>query len=162
MLTMLDIDGTLCRSFLREGGQRADFDLVEFLPFRQARLRALADEFGACFALVTNQAGVAMGYQTDYQVHAKIGRILAGLEFFYGRPHSVHVCFTHDKPKLAHYTTQPGDDRRKPGPGMLLEAMRVHGTGRTASRFVGDMQTDEQAAAAAGVEYVDAQAFFIP
>jgi histidinol phosphatase-like enzyme len=159
---MLDIDGTICRSFLREGGQRADFDLVEFLPFRQARLRALAGEPRACFALVTNQAGVAMGYQTDYQVHAKIGRILAGLEFFYGKPHSVHVCFTHDDAKIAKYRTPVGTDRRKPGPGMLFEAMIAHGGHKQEAQFIGDMQTDEQAAAAAGVAYVDAEAFFIP
>jgi D-glycero-D-manno-heptose 1,7-bisphosphate phosphatase len=157
MLYMFDIDRTLIRSFLREGGDRSIFDLVEVLPGRREKLAALADE-GARFALVTNQGGVAFGYQTTRQVFDKLGVIVAAFNAFYLRPVSVHYCFTHPKATVEAYKVDSA--RRKPGPAMLLEALEAHDVNGLASVFVGDMDTDQQAAEAAGVRYVDAAEFF--
>jgi beta-phosphoglucomutase-like phosphatase (HAD superfamily) len=49
---------------------------------------------------------------------------------------------------------------RKPKPGMLLEACRTFEVGPDEAVFVGDHETDAQAAAAAGMRFVYAARFF--
>jgi D-glycero-D-manno-heptose 1,7-bisphosphate phosphatase len=49
---------------------------------------------------------------------------------------------------------------RKPKPGMLLDIMRHFSIGPSATVFVGDAQSDRQAAARAGVPFMDARDFF--
>lgn len=159
MLYLFDLDGTLIRSFLREGDAEHDYDDVEILPGRLERLRELASEdHYTGFGLVTNQAGVAMGYQTPEQVHAKIGRVLTELEFFFGHPFSVHIAMHHPNARLEQWKADDG--RRKPGGGMIVEAIRAHIVMREDTVFVGDMVTDMEAAAEAEVTYVDAAEFF--
>jgi phosphoglycolate phosphatase-like HAD superfamily hydrolase len=50
--------------------------------------------------------------------------------------------------------------RRKPSPTMLYEAMRIHEAAPAETVFVGDMNSDRDAAVAAGVAYFDAEEFF--
>lgn len=166
MLYMFDIDGTLIRSFLREGGDRSEFDLIEVLPGRREKVRLLAEEPGTRFALVTNQGGVAFGYQTEEQVWRKVAGVAAEFEMFHARPVSFHVACGHPKGTVERWAFD--DVRRKPGPGMLMEAIYRHGHLGNAV-FVGDMDSDRLAAAAAqrqcrfahvALEYVDAQEFF--
>jgi HAD superfamily hydrolase (TIGR01662 family) len=49
---------------------------------------------------------------------------------------------------------------RKPKPGMLLDIMRHFRIGPSATMFVGDALSDHEAAARAGVPFMDARAFF--
>lgn len=145
----------------------AVYDRVEVLPGRHRKLSTLAlgpitpgvsAPKNPRFALVTNQGGVAFGYQTVEQVYAKIGRVLAAFSFFDGCPVSVHVAFNHPKATVEQYRR---DDRiRKPGPGMLLQAMRRHRMDAVTTVMVGDMHSDRHAAGAAGVRYYDAEEFF--
>lgn len=157
MLYLFDIDGTLIRSFMREGGKVEDYDKVELLPGRLPKLASL-ERLESRFGLVTNQAGVAMGYQTEEQVYAKLGHVLAAVQFFGRYPTSVHCCVDHPKAKLARYRRDLGF--RKPDPGMILQARRLHHAPAEATLFVGDMDTDEQAAKSAGVNYFSAEEFF--
>lgn len=160
MLYAFDIDGTLIRSFLREGDAEHDYDDVELLPGRWDAIHAMAGD-NASFALVTNQAGVAMGYQTPEQVWSKIGVIVAAFGGFHGRPLSLHVCMTHPEAKLPAFVESAAMPRmRKPGPGMLLAAVEVHHVDETDAVFVGDMKSDRLAAEAAKVAYYDADDFF--
>jgi D-glycero-D-manno-heptose 1,7-bisphosphate phosphatase len=158
MLYAFDIDGTLSRSFLREGDAEHDYDDIEILPDRRDAIHALAGP-NARFALITNQAGVAMGYQTPEQVWRKLGGVIAAFGGFHCRPVSLHVCFDHPDAKVAMWKMDPCP-RRKPGPGMLIEALEAHHVDPTDAVFVGDMKTDRQAAEAAQVEYYDADEFF--
>jgi D-glycero-D-manno-heptose 1,7-bisphosphate phosphatase len=159
MLVMMDVDDTLIVSFMRRGKGGADpvYDLVEVLPGRVEKIRELAIDDHS-FALITNQGGVAMGYQNETQVAAKLVRVVDAFDGFHGQPYSVHVCYTHPKATVLKY--QADSPLRKPGPGMLLKAMEAHGCDRSEAVFVGDMPTDELAAQAAGVKYVDAEEFF--
>jgi len=52
------------------------------------------------------------------------------------------------------------EKRRKPSPIMLLEVMRAAGVQASETIFVGDWETDCQAALAAGVEFAWARDFF--
>jgi D-glycero-D-manno-heptose 1,7-bisphosphate phosphatase len=52
------------------------------------------------------------------------------------------------------------DDRRKPGPGMLREAMSDFEADPDETLYVGDRPEDEQAAKNAGVDFVWASEFF--
>lgn len=164
MLYLFDVDGTLIRSFLREGDTAHDYDDVELLEGRRDAILSLAAEgvkarLHVAFGLVTNQAGVAMGYQTPDQVRAKMARVVAALEFFGGAPFSIHICMHHPDAKLPEWRQKPCV-RRKPNPGMIAEAMDAHRVFPDDTLFVGDMDTDAVAARSARVDYVDAGAFF--
>lgn len=186
-LVLFDLDGTLIRSFMREGGGGAsqDYDLVEAMPGALERVDRLHED-GTHVAFVTNQGGVAFGYQTVEQVMAKMACVcgLFGLPYnggwacvgvglavtFDGLPISyeqaleacppgVYVSLGHPNAKVERYRVDSG--WRKPGGDMIGQAMadyEVHEPSLVL--FVGDMETDRQAAEAAGVEYADAGEYF--
>lgn len=163
MLYCFDVDGTLIRSFMREGVERTpeNYMKVEMLPRRREKLATLRHlRTLPHFALVTNQGGVAMGYQTPGEVRGKMGRVLAECEFFHGRPISVHIAMHHPKARLPAWQEHPGIERRKPSPGMIYEAMMAHDVPRRKTIMVGDMDADEEAATAAGVGFMHADEFF--
>jgi D-glycero-D-manno-heptose 1,7-bisphosphate phosphatase len=148
---------------LRDGAPAAEYARVEVLPGRLEKIERLAWRPGSRFALVTNQGGVAMGHQTEALVWAKLGAIVGTFQCFFGRPFSVHVALHHHHAKVEKYKCVEGDfeySYRKPGPGMLLEAMDVHRSDTATTWMVGDMDSDAQAARAAGVKYFDAEEFF--
>lgn len=137
-----------------------NYDRVELLPGRAGRLWAVAQSPGTRFALVTNQGGVAFGYQTKEQVGMKLARVAMACAFFYSRPFSVHVSLGHPKATDAEYRDPEQVARRKPSPKMLEEAMAAHSVFADATVYIGDMDTDRECAAAAGVAYMDAGEFF--
>lgn len=174
MLFLFDIDGTLVRSFMREtpGGDRPEYDLVQVLPGRREKLAELL-EAGHRVALVTNQGGVAFGYQTPGQVLAKMERVLDELGLAQNRPWraqtgpapyrrrepaDVYIAYTHPKAAIARWCVDDG--WRKPGPGMLLRAAFDYDVPLDGVLFVGDMDTDATAAVGANVRYEDATSFF--
>jgi HAD superfamily hydrolase (TIGR01662 family) len=175
MLYLFDIDGTLIRSFMREGGGGASqaYDLVEVLPGRRERIEALRGR-GHHVALVTNQGGVAFGYQTLDQVLDKMGRVLvalglsdepAGFPFCIGssadiRPRLLYMSLGHPNARIPLWRNVGYDDWRKPGGGMLRKAMADHAHPPDLTVFVGDMDSDRLAAEHAGVPYSDAESFF--
>lgn len=163
MLFLFDLDDTLIEGYLKEGEKVHPFDRVVVFPTVLPWLRQVTGEHkqqAPHFALITNQAGVAFGYETVEAVETKIGKVCAALNFFYGCPFSVHICYTHPKATLQQYKLD--DPRRKPHPGMLHEAMGAHRRHPQQSIYVGDLPTDAEAAEAAGVRHVHPSAFFSP
>jgi D-glycero-D-manno-heptose 1,7-bisphosphate phosphatase len=180
---MFDLDGTLISSYMDT--ESRDIDDWHVLPGRAEAIQELKDE-GHALAIITNQAGVAFGYATEEQVQAKIVQALAALGFdedeiqfqsHAGGPDtpesvfhriSVHVCYGHPESRDPRYNGAEAE-RRKPSPAMLLEAIGESPFGTPPSGtppseyavFVGDMESDEQAARAAGVRYLDANEFFV-
>lgn len=168
MLYIFDFDGTLIRSFMREEAGKhgtelkADvYDVVEVLPGRAEALRRLLTVEGHALAAATNQGGVAFGYQTVGQVALKMERVVEALGL---QPYEMPVYVCHHHPKATadpdHWRDPAGCQRRKPAPGMLLEAMNDLGFSTRQTVYVGDMDTDKLAAGAAGIAYVDAEEFF--
>lgn len=99
--------------------------------------------------VVTNQSGIARGLYTEAEMqalHAHMAEDLAAygtaIDRFYHAP-------WHEEGEIARYRKASID--RKPGPGMLLQAMADFPVNREASFLIGDKPTDMQAARAAGV-----------
>lgn len=168
MLYAFDLDGTLIRSFMREGpgGDRPEYDLVEPMPGRRRRLAELRAA-GNTVALVTNQAGVAFGYQTEEQVWTKlrVAKVMLDLPL----ETVAMVCFAHPKrsgPSACADIQTTGSrpcwdpGRRKPSGVMLRDLMALYGLGPAEVVFVGDMDSDAAAAADAGCTFVVAWDFF--
>lgn len=134
----LDRDGTL----MRDTGYVGDPALVEVYPGvaeALARLRAA----GFQTVIVTNQSGIPRGYFTDEDFH----KVQARFEELIGPGliDAVYYCAEH--PDTA-------TERRKPGPGMLLEAARDHGLDLARSWMVGDRAGDLEAGRRAGVRAI--------
>ena len=93
--------------------------------------------------IITNQSGIGRGYFTEkaYRaVEAEVARQVGP-----GLIDATYFCPDH-----------PGQSsrRRKPEPGMILEAQREHGIDLTRSFMVGDKSIDVECGRAAGVRTI--------
>ncbi len=70
----------------------------------------------------------------------------------------LYICYTHPKASIEQFRAV--DNRRKPGPGMLLEAMRDFEASPEETLYVGDLPEDEEAAKNAGCQFIWAGKFF--
>lgn len=124
---------------------------VEDFVFRNGifDLCAAARDRGMALVVATNQAGIGRGLYTEADFASLTAWMLArfaerGIAFA-----GVEHCPDHPVHGLgAHRRENP---RRKPGPGMILDAAAKHGLDLARSVMVGDRATDMQAALAAGV-----------
>jgi len=163
-LGIFDIDGTLTEirpeMLVRQprlvtpnhlGEQRP----IQGVPEKLAELQAA----GLRLALATNRGGVAFGYTTLEEAEA-LAREAAELCGIPDVP--VYVCPYHAKargPRAVHRFAR-ADDCRKPNPGMLLQALEEADLRPEDAFFVGDMDTDQQAAENAGIQFFWAEQFF--
>jgi histidinol phosphatase-like enzyme len=172
-LLCFDLDGTLVESALEEVDSKLGPKPGEIFtePTLRPNVREAvytAAEEGDRFAIVTNQGGVAWGYATEVEAWARIGRAVALLDGFFGRPFSIHACFAHPRATIARY--REGHGRRKPSGAMIREAISVHHEEKPlevsprelalGTSMVGDLADDEYAARDAGVEFIPAGQFF--
>lgn len=134
----LDRDGTL----MEEANYCSRPEQVRVIPGVPEALLALKAA-GYRLVIITNQSGIGRGYYTlaDYEaVHARllelIGDDLIDATYFCPEP-----------PEAA-------SPRRKPAPGMVLEAQRDLGIDLARSWLVGDKTVDVQCARAAGVRSI--------
>lgn len=164
MIVGFDWDGTLVESWTSTP-----------LPGVRERLAALPP--GTCTFIATNQAGPVWRQMTNlakYPTAADVaGRISEGLRALDWAPDYLLIC-TYASPDWVEAAAvqrylilkcldvpptttifvwdEPG--WRKPEPDMLFEAMQYFG--EFDCLYIGDMETDEQAAKAAGCRYLDA------
>ena len=137
----LDRDGTLNRTFVRDGIPRppAGLDKLEVLPGVPEALGRLK-EAGFLLIVVTNQPDVArggLGQEVVEQVHERLRSQL---------PLDGIVCCFHDD--------DAGCDCRKPQPGMLIDAAKRFGINLRGSFMVGDRWRDVEAGVRAGCSTV--------
>ncbi|MEO7319526.1 MAG: HAD family hydrolase [Chthoniobacteraceae bacterium] len=134
----LDRDGTL----MHDTGYVGNPSLVEVYPgVAEALVRLKTAGFKT--VIVTNQSGIPRGYFTESDFHA----VQARFEEMIGPAVIDAVYFCADHPDEA-------TERRKPGPGMLLEAARDHGLDLPRSWMVGDRAGDVEAGWRAGVRAI--------
>ncbi len=137
MLVLLDRDGVLNED--REDSVKSPEELV-MLP-ESAKAVARLNRIGAKVAVITNQSIVGreiISQETLDEIHKKL---LHKVEAVGGHIERIFVCT--DAPDQATH-------RRKPNPGMLLEALEAFGASPEKTPMVGDALIDLQAAQAAG------------
>jgi D-glycero-D-manno-heptose 1,7-bisphosphate phosphatase len=154
-LFIFDLDGTLISSYMENDNK--EYNIWMPLPDRIAYLAHIRSR-GHQVAIVTNQAGVAFGFVTEKQAQEKIAAALKALHLPADTP--VHVCYADSRSRDPRYNDPAQVARRKPGSAMLVEAMMSAGVSAADAIYIGDRHEDKQAAAAAGVRYVDASEFF--
>lgn len=171
MLYLFDLDDTLIEGFMALTGAPYDYDRIAILPNRREVLADLRDA-GHDVAIATNQGGVAFGYQTVAQVREKLLRTAwmlgaGGVPLVRTSPvrkavapADVYVALHHPIATIERWQQPEHWNWRKPGAGMLEQAMRDRGVEAAQAVYVGDMEVDEQAAKAAGVRYVHPDEFF--
>jgi D-glycero-D-manno-heptose 1,7-bisphosphate phosphatase len=163
-LAIFDIDGTLTeiKPAVREiqprlvtpnhlGEQQPIPGVVEKL--------ATVQTSGISLALATNRGGVAFGYTTLEQARALAQEAADLCQISHAR---IYLCPYHAKARGPRASREfaRADDCRKPNPGMLLQAIEDHQVRPEQAFFVGDMDSDRQAAENAGIDFFWAAEFF--
>jgi D,D-heptose 1,7-bisphosphate phosphatase len=142
-----DRDGTLN---VDDGYTHRPQDLT-LLPGAIAAVKRVND-LGHYAFLVTNQSGVARGYFTESDVTAFNAELQRRLRAAGAHLDDIRYCPDHPEGTVARYRQL--SDWRKPGPGMLLDLMRLWPVRPEASLVVGDKDSDVAAAEAAGLRGV--------
>lgn len=142
----LDRDGTLNRQVIRGGkpyppATLAEFGLFPGVPEGCVQLAAA----GYVLVVATNQPDVGRGTQSQAVVeamHGKLRQLVPAIA-------RIEVCFA---PGAG--VSHPDDRRRKPEPGMLLDAARDLGLDLARSWMIGDRWRDIDCGKRAGVRTV--------
>lgn len=149
-LVIFDVDGTLVTT--KSGATfRKTADDWQWIPGRLETCKSLV---GVSIALATNQGGVAFGYLDEAAMNWELAKTANAIAPYV----PCFRCYTHPEASLAFYREE--DTRRKPGPGMILEAQEHFRVGPIHTLMVGDRPEDEQAAQNAGVAFMWADEFF--
>lgn len=144
----LDRDGTLNLQVVRAGKpfppqSVAEFKLFPGVPEACAQLAAV----GYKLIVVTNQPDVGRGTQSQAEVeamHARLQDLVPSIS-------RIEVCYA---PGTSHAPHLPADPRRKPAPGMLLDAARELNLDLARSWIIGDRWRDVECGRRAGVRTV--------
>ena len=99
--------------------------------------------------VITNQTGIAHGLYTEADMQAVHDHLLSEFGAHGAEIDRLYHCPFHPDGSEARYARESID--RKPGPGMLLQAMADYPVRREGSFLIGDKPADIQAAHAAGV-----------
>jgi D-glycero-D-manno-heptose 1,7-bisphosphate phosphatase len=134
----LDRDGTL----MEEVHYCADPALVRVFPGTSGALRALRER-GFLTVIITNQSGIGRGLLSEAQYHAVQEELMRQID-----PSLVSASyFCPDAPPTPSL-------RRKPEPGMVLEAARELEIDLARSWFIGDKAADIQCGQRAGTRTI--------
>lgn len=134
----LDRDGTL----MKDAGYTSDPALVHVFPGAAEALRRLK-EAGFRTVLITNQSGIGRGYMTEADYHSVAVEFLRQIG-----PDLLDACYyCPDAPAAL-------SPRRKPEPGMVLEAASDLGIDLARSWFIGDKSIDVECGRRAGTKTI--------
>jgi D-glycero-D-manno-heptose 1,7-bisphosphate phosphatase len=135
----LDRDGVLNASIVRSGKPYPPQTLEEFQVYPEApEACSLLKQAGFLLIVVTNQPDVGRGTQTQAVVDAMHEKLLDAIHL-----DRIEVCTAADD-------NAPDARRRKPAPGMLLDAAKALDIDLTRSYLIGDRWRDIECGHAAG------------
>ncbi|MGH2478886.1 MAG: HAD-IIIA family hydrolase [Ktedonobacteraceae bacterium] len=154
-LILLDVDGTLGKP--KSGGDfRETADDWEFFPGRiEACQKLVAD--GSKIITCSNQGGVCFSWSKFNEEQITV--VLESTAKAIGAMASLVACSSTNAKALDRYRFD--DPRRKPAPGMLLEAMKMAGVSASETLMVGDRSEDQDAAKNCGVAFMWSHEFFL-
>ena len=132
----LDRDGTICE----EMGYVNHTDRLQIFPYAANAIRHL-NEAQIPVVVITNQSGIARGIFPESLVHQIHKKMIAELAAGGAWIDAIYFC-PHKK--------EDACDCRKPKPGLIELAARVHGLDLPASWVVGDRYADVEMAHRAG------------
>lgn len=145
-LVIFDADGTLRRCTVPGQPCPNKDDEWEAIPGVKEKIAALPEK--TRFAIVSNQGGVGLGF-----MHQEVAwRMLVELADLALRGQCVALMCTH--------APKDGCLCRKPSPLMLYQAMSAFDAKPRETLYVGDMDSDCEAAERAGVDFLWAWEFF--
>jgi D-glycero-D-manno-heptose 1,7-bisphosphate phosphatase len=137
MLALLDRDGVINRDMKTGILRLDDFEILPGVPHAIAQL----SRAGFTVAICTNQSAIGRGQLTVSTLDAMHEMLRQQVMAAGGNIDAIYYA-----PDLPEQATE----RRKPGAGMLLEALAAFGAEPSRTPFVGDHLRDMQAAATAG------------
>lgn len=139
-LVLLDRDGVINHDRPDSVKSPDEFVMIDGAAEAIARL----NQAGIRTAIVTNQANIGRGIIDQAMLDAIHAKLFAAL-----RPHEAVI----DALFVAPDAPDGASERRKPGAGMLWEAMARFEMPPEATVMIGDADTDRQAAVKAGVAF---------
>lgn len=155
-LYIFDKDGTICKSVIepKSGKSHAPntLETQEYWEDVSLVIAQLKSE-GHKIAVASNQGGVAFGIFS-----ADEAELLVQAAAEYISADAYKVCFYHPKGHVAPWNQE--HHTRKPQPGMLVELMAQFNKQPSDTIVVGDWKTDQDAAEAAGCQFIWANKFF--
>jgi D-glycero-D-manno-heptose 1,7-bisphosphate phosphatase len=146
-LVIFDADNTLRR--VTVPGKPCPYSPSEWEPLPGIRAALAGLEWGLGgrrMAIASNQDHVFYGHLTADMARRLLGDAAEAVTGHRPPDGAIRFC--------AH-AMDGGCACRKPEPGLLLEAMAFHGIDPAETVFVGDAEVDRQAAAKAGVAFLD-------
>jgi len=141
MLVLLDRDGVLNEDRQDFVKTPAELVMIPGAASAVARLNAA----GHTVAVVSNQSGVGRGVMTDHDLEAVNSTLKRMIEADGGRLDAIFTCA--DPPWAA-------TERRKPGPGMLQDALKKFRAAPNEAVMIGDAARDLEAAAVLGIRRI--------
>lgn len=152
-LVLFDADGTLRRCTVANQPCPNRDDEWELITGVKEQLRAFSwQERGIMTGVVSNQAGVALGYMTEPVAIQLVVDMFVDVFGFPPKQKLIRVC---------PHAPEMQCSCRKPKPEMLRQCMWwANNTTPARTLYVGDLESDKQAAANAGVDFLWAWEFF--
>ena len=152
MLWIFDADDTLRRTTVP--GQPCphgpgEWELLPGVPETFARLDDAGDRLR--IGIASNQDQVAYGLLTEATAHQLLAEMVAAAL----GPRSADVCI-----RLCPHRAEDGCECRKPAAGMIRSIVEHFGAAPEETVFVGNADTDREAARRAGVRFAWASEFF--
>jgi D-glycero-D-manno-heptose 1,7-bisphosphate phosphatase len=140
----LDRDGVINRKAPTEDEYVTRWEEMEILP-GVAQAIGLLNRAGFLVIVVSNQRSVAKGLITEAELNSIHRRMCDALASGGATIHGIYYC---------PHELEPPCDCRKPQPGMLLRAARMHDIDLSASWMIGDSDKDVGAGKSAGCKTV--------
>ena len=141
MLVLLDRDGVLNEDRQDFVKTPAELVMIPGAASAVARLNAA----GHTIAVVSNQSGVGRGVMTEHDLEGVNSTLKRMIEADGGRLDAIFTCS--DPPWAA-------TERRKPGPGMLQDALKRFHAAPAEAVMIGDATRDLEAAAVLGIRRI--------
>lgn len=161
MLYIFDKDGTLLSAVEKNNGKTRPANTPAeqvVLPGVAAKLNELRSN-GNQIAIASNQGGVAWGFMTEEQAQILIDDCIekiGGVDAWAWCPFDPKA---EGKPgSIKRFACESNE--RKPNPGMIHAIVNHVDAELSDTFFIGDMESDQKAAGAAGVNFVWANDFF--